>query len=121
LDGGPALEIRPRREIAIRFAYELEGDERCDCALVFEGVEAFKCTYYHSRDSSMLEAYDRLISRGQTSWLNEIAATLTRNGGNAEGLRHLMINFDDGPAVEVLCRSFRVENSQRSEEAPGAR
>ncbi len=110
LDGGPAFEKRLGRDVAIRFSYESEDDSRSSGALVFQGVEAFRCTYHRARDASMLEAYDKLVDRGSSAWLEEICGNLMRNGGDARGLLHLMIDFDDGPAYEVVCRSFRVEN-----------
>ncbi len=83
---------------------------RRSSAVVFQGVEAFKCTYYRARDASMLEAYDKLVDRGPSGWLEELCANLRKNGGEAQGLVHLMIGFDDGPTYEVVCRSFRVED-----------
>lgn len=110
LDGGPTFEKRLGREAAIRFSYETESDARRTSALVFLGVEAFKCTYYRARDASMLEAYDTLVDRGRSAWLTEVGANLKRNGAEARGLVHLMIDFDDGPCYEVVCRSFRIED-----------
>ncbi len=109
LDGGPVFEKRLGREIALRFSYESEGDGRRTSGVVFQGVEAFKCTYYRARDASMLEAYDKLVDRGPSAWLEEVRSNLKRSGGNAHGLVHMMINFDDGPTYEIVCRSFRVE------------
>jgi len=109
LDGGPVFEKRLGREVGIRFSYESEDDARRTSTLVFVGVEAYKCTYYRARDASMLEAYDKLIDRGPNVWLEEVRANLKKNGGEVPGLVQLMINFDDGPAYEVVCRSFRVE------------
>jgi hypothetical protein len=105
------LEKRLGREVALRFAYEADEDgTRATSALLFEGVEAFKCTYYRACDGTMLEAYDALVDRGSTQWLNQIRANLAHNAGNADGLRHLMITFDDGPAYEFVCRSFHVDD-----------
>jgi hypothetical protein len=109
LDGGPVFEKRLGREVSFRFSYEWGDDARRTAALVFAGVEAFKCTYYRAGDASMLQAYDQLVDRGASAWLTEVCANLKKNGGVAEGLIHLMITFDDGPTYEVLCRSFRVE------------
>lgn len=110
LDGGAVFEKRLGREVGLRFSYESEDDVRRTSAVVFQGVEAFKCTYYRARDASMLEAYDKLVDRGPSAWLEELCANLRKNGGEAEGLVHLMIGFDDGPTYEVVCRSFRVED-----------
>lgn len=109
LEGGPVFEVLPRRDVAIRFAYEAEDDSHREETLLFQGVEAFKCTYYRARDASMREAYDKLVDRGPSAWLEEMRGNLKKNGGESKGLRHLMINFDDGPAYEVVCRSYRVE------------
>lgn len=108
LDGGPVFEKRARREIALRMSYET--DDGVDVvALVFEGVEAFRVTYDRARGDWMLEAYVRLVDLGQTSWLSEISGNLTQHGADAAGLAHLIINFDDGPCYEVICRSHRLE------------
>jgi hypothetical protein len=109
LDEGPVFEIRGGREVALRFSYEAEDDERLTRAIVFRGVEAFKCTYYNARDASMLESYDTLVDRGPSAWLEDVSANLKRHRADARGLAHLLINFDDGPAYEVACRSFGVE------------
>jgi hypothetical protein len=109
LEGGPKLQVRPRREVAIRFVYEDEEGRSQESSLVVRGVEAFKCTYYRARDWSMHEVYDRLMDRGATPWLAEIIGSLNLNGGNSEGLVHLMINVDDGPCYEFVCRTFVVE------------
>ncbi len=39
---------------------------------------------------------------------------MKKSGADAQGLVHLLINFDDGPAYEVVCRSFGVEGEARS-------
>jgi hypothetical protein len=109
---GPSFEMRLGREAALSYSYEGPDDLRCPEAVVFQGVEAFKCTYYRARDPSMLVAYDRLVDRGTTAWLEEVRANLAKNAGDATGLVHLMINFDDGPAYEFVCRSFRIEKAQ---------
>jgi hypothetical protein len=82
-----------------------------EVVLVFEGVEAFKVTHYHARSDAMLEAYARLIDLGRTPWLSEVCANLERHRDDrgTTGLAHLMINFDDGPCYEVVCRSYRIE------------
>lgn len=79
--------------------------------LLFEGTEAFRCTYYRSRGDDMREAYDRLVDRGNTDWLREIRNNLSLHRGDSSGLSHMMINFDDGPCYEVICRAFRVETT----------
>jgi hypothetical protein len=110
LEGGPVFEKRLGREVALRFSYEVTDDDaRRTSAVVFLGVEAFKCTYYRARDASMLEGYDKLVDRGPSAWLDEVSTNLTKNGADTQGLVHLLINFDDGPAYEVVCRSFAVE------------
>jgi hypothetical protein len=108
LDGGPVLEKRAHREVALRMSYESDAGVQVT-ALVFEGVEAFKVTYDRARGDWMLEAYDRLLSHGESAWLGEISGNLKRHGGEAAALAHLMINFDDGPCYEVVCRSHRLD------------
>jgi hypothetical protein len=109
LDGGPIFETRLRREVAIRFSFESAEGVRRTTAIVFERTEAYKCTYFGARDASMLAAYDTLVDRGMTSWLTEAGTNLKKNGCDSQGIVHLMIYFDDGPAYEFVCRSFRIE------------
>jgi hypothetical protein len=109
LGTGPTFEIRPKREVVIRFSFEDDRDVQRREVVVFRGVEAFKCTYYHARDPSMRKAYDQLVDRGLSTWLEELSANLRGKGVDVQGLAHLMINFDDGPAYEIVCRSFSVE------------
>jgi hypothetical protein len=75
-------------------------------ALVFAGVEAFACTYYRARAAWMLEAYDRIIDCGRTSWLRDVSENLK---DDTLRLQHLAINFDDGPCYEFVCTGFRME------------
>jgi hypothetical protein len=50
-----------------------------------------------------------LVDLGETEWLSEVAASLQQHHEDTTGLVHLMINFDDGPCYEVICRSHRLE------------
>lgn len=102
------LEKRLGREVALRMAYETETEVR-EVALIFEGVEAFRVTYDRARGDAMLEAYDCLLSLGRTPWLVDVSENLERHGASPIGLDHLIINFDDGPCYEVICRSHRID------------
>jgi hypothetical protein len=114
---GPELEMRPKRAIAIRFAFDGvahdDGREKT-LALVFDGTEALKVTHYNARPEWMLVAYDRLVDLGETTWLLETRDELQRRGTSAHDVRHLMINFDDGPCFEILCRDHAVEGPMAS-------
>jgi hypothetical protein len=112
LDGGPVLEKRPGREVALRMSYETDEGGQV-VALVFEGVEAFKVTYDRARGDWMLKAYDCLMDTQLPSWLSEIIGNLRQHGGDTSGLSHLIINFDDGPCYEVICRSHRLESATK--------
>lgn len=109
---GVRLVEMHRREIALHMSYEANEGGAQSSTLVFEGVEALKFTYYHARSEAMLDAYDSLVDWGQSQWLSEIAENLLRHRSDPGGLKHLMINFDDGPCYEVICRSYRVETSR---------
>src|ERR1700733_10915926 len=84
LGSGPVFEIRLGRDVVLRFSYEAEDDTRRTSSLVFQGVEAFKCTYFCARDESTLEAYDRLVDRGKSAWLDEVIANLKKNRAQAQ-------------------------------------
>lgn len=112
LDLGPVFEVCPRRLVAFRMAYEVAEGER-EITLFLDGVEAYKVTRYRARSDAMLVAYDKLVDMGESEWLNEVRGTLARHGGDPTGLVHLMINFDDGPCYEFICRTHRVEEKPR--------
>jgi hypothetical protein len=101
------FEKRIGRVVAVSLSYEGEGRVE-HVTLLFEGVEAFKCTYLSASDPSMLEAYDCVIDCGQTDWLVATRQRLSERGVNTD-IRHLMIFFDDGPCYEMLCRSFHFD------------
>ena len=86
-----------------------EDDEDGAVRIIFDGVEAFRCTYHHACTPEMIETYDRLTDVGRTGWLDAVRRQLSSFGEDDEALRHLMIYFDDGPCYEFICRGFRVE------------
>lgn len=100
------------RELAGRTCAILCRYDREDgLQMVFEGVEAYKCTYHQACTLEMIEtAYDTLVDLGDTTWLAGVKGQLAGYSSDATELRHLMIYFDDGPCYELICRSFRVEH-----------
>jgi hypothetical protein len=79
--------------------------------IIFDGIEAFKCTYHLACTVDMIETYDNLTDLGITPWLSSIQQQLSEHGGDRLALHHLIIYFDDGPCYEFICRSFRVESA----------
>jgi len=109
LGAGVVFEKRPGREIALRYEREDSTGEPKAEALVFEGVESFKCTYGQACGDWVLPAYDQLVEVTESAWAEEVATQLRKGGRAQPPLRHLMIYFDDGPCYEAICRAFRVE------------
>lgn len=115
--GNTTFAALPKRDAAIIAEGDDDG-EAITLRIVFEKVEAFKCTHYRARTPEMRIAYDKIVDLGETSWLTEVRNQLRQNGdpvessaspGTLKKLAHLMINFDDGPCYEFICRSYRVE------------
>jgi hypothetical protein len=106
----PRLEKRLGREVALVLKYEQETDGTdILVSLVFDGTEAFRCTYYNAIGQSASSAYNRLSDVGASPWLSEVKSNLAFHQADLEGLTHMMIMFDDGPCYEFICRTFRVE------------
>jgi hypothetical protein len=83
-----------------------------DLQIIFEGVEAYRATYYNARSLEMVRAsYDELVDLGDTDWLHEINKRMTPGIDRSGKLYNLLINFDDGPCYEFICRSYRVEDT----------
>jgi hypothetical protein len=99
-----------RRKCVLLFSYEDEEDGKpLFLELLFDGVEAFKCTYHHACTLEMRAAYDQVMSLDESGWLISVKSQLTKHQDDVNGLRHMMIYFDDGPCYEFICRSFRTE------------
>ncbi len=104
------------RKCSLEYSYEGAEDFSAIFEnLIFDGVESFKCTYYRSCSLEMIEAYDKVIDVGNSSWLSEIKQNLLQAGENAESLKHLRIYFDDGPCYEFVCRSFEVVSEEQKD------
>ena len=98
------------RTCALEFEYEAEDDNTVHVKLLFEGVEAFKCTYLFACTDEMIRAaYDRVVDLGSSEWLEAVRNQVQRNGQDAKDLKHLMIYFDDGPCYEFICRDLTVD------------
>lgn len=102
----PSFAVLPKRQCQL--SMEFEGSSGViSNALLFEGVEAFKCTYMTSCSAEMFNtAYGKLVRLGSTQWLAETQAANSRRSPSE--LQHLMICFDDGPCYEFICTAFRV-------------
>ena len=109
---GAAFHQLLGRTCALAGEYEDDDDNVVSLKMLFEGVEAFKCTHNTAVTVEMIEtAYDQVADLGSTEWLTQIESQLVDSREDATGLRHLMIYFDDGPCYEFICRSFRAEEN----------
>ncbi len=108
LDYEADFQMLAGRACSLTCGYAIDDNRAVKLNLLFDGVEAFKCTHYHACTLDMIEAYDEVVDRGSTEWLGSIRERLSRYDENVSKLRHLMIYFDDGPCYEFICKEFRV-------------
>lgn len=110
---GSTFQKLPRRACALLCEYEDDSDRTLSLKLLFDGVEAFRCTYHGACSPEMIRnAYDKVVDIGATEWLNTVQGQLVTYGSqNVDKLKHLMIYFDDGPCYEFICRTFGVEEA----------
>ncbi len=113
---GCVFEKLPRRACSLRCEYEDEDDNIVSLKLLFDGVEAFKCTYQGACTPEMIRsAYDKVVNMDRSEWLSAVTGQLVDFGVQDVGqLKHLAIYLDDGPCYEFICRTFRVEQSNQS-------
>lgn len=110
---GPDFAVLPKRQCEISFVIEGGDGNLAKVSLIFEAVEAFKCTYMTSLSADMINAaYGKLVDVGTSQWLlesrqrnTEYAAKTKRSSPD---LKHLMICFDDGPCYEFICVGCRT-------------
>jgi len=115
LFGGPFLKVLAKHQCEIAFSLEPDSGSEKWLSLLFEGVEAFKCTYLTSLatiDQNLRkEAYGTLISVENSPWLTSVQGSCAEYHTAATTtpmkLHHLMICFDDGPCFEFICAGFR--------------
>lgn len=107
---GVSLQVLPKRTCALTCEYEGERDEVISLKLIFEGVEAFRCTYYKACPVELIRtAYDKVVDLGASPWFSEVTERLTGAVLDVPELRHLVIYFDDGPCYEFICREFHAK------------
>ena len=108
---GVTFEELPKRACALLCKYEDDSENVVKLKLLFDGVEAYKCTYYLACSAEMVRiAYDKVVDVGSSEWLSDINEQLVVNlAQNIGELKHLMIYPDDGPCYEFICRTFEVE------------
>jgi len=102
------FQVLPRRECAIVFPNEVDQGRTNYLSLVFSGVQAYKCTYFHAI-TPVPEAYDTLIALEDSKWLDSIKHQMAAHGDDTSKLQHLIITFDDGPCYEFICESFQAK------------
>ncbi len=103
----PSFAVRPKRQCEI--SLEFEGSSGLvSNKLLFEDVEAFRCTYLTFCTAEMFNtAYGKVVRLdANTQWLTEIKSAGNRKAPTE--LQHLMVCFDDGPCYEFICAGFRV-------------
>jgi hypothetical protein len=111
LTRGASFAALLKRECELSFYIEgADGDKKA--GIVFDGVEAYKCTYMTARSVEMINvAYDKLVRLDGSPWLAEVKANsseyYTKRLGAPKQLQHLIICFDDGPCYEFICVGFK--------------
>lgn len=110
--GSPVFNVLIKRQCELSFYIEGTEEEQ-RIALLFAGVEAYKCTYLTSCSAEMFNiAYGKLVKLGATPWLNEVLITYVKGSQAPTELQHLMICFDDGPCYEIICAHFALSPSE---------
>ena len=113
LTRGPNFRELAKRNCELEYYVETEdGGDRRE-AVIFEGVEAYKCTYLTALTVEMIKtAYDKIVRISPSQWLAEVKrsnALFYQNLPQApKEPQHLMICFDDGPCYEFICIDFKT-------------
>lgn len=111
LTRGPSFAALLKRECELSFYVEADdGDKKA--GILFDGVEAYKCTHMTARSVEMINtSYDRLVRLDGSPWLAQVKANsapyYAKRQASQKELQHLMISFDDGPCYEFICTGFK--------------
>ena len=72
----PIFTVELGRRCSLFYTYEIDNtNSEVHERLVFEGVEAFKCTYYTANSIEVFDAYGRILKLDRSAWLHEIVKT----------------------------------------------
>jgi hypothetical protein len=107
---GPSFAALMKRQCELSYFVESDDGDR-KASIIFDGVEAYRCTYMTARSVAMIRAaYDRIVRLGETEWLVEVRQAVhefySRRRSAPPMLQHLMICVDDGPCYEIICTTF---------------
>lgn len=113
---GPHFRELSRQRCELLFSLEsTDGSEQWH-ALVFGGVEVFKCT--HSKSIGTIphdvrrEAYGKVIIVSNSVWRDQVNTSYSEHmrgyNESPRNLHHMAIYFDDGPCFEFICSEFKV-------------
>ncbi len=109
------FEILPKRVCSLELSYEESDDTVSSTLILFEDVEAFKCTYFRSCSVELIRlAYEKIVDLNNTNWLKEIRDNLEKSKIEATSLKHYAIYFDDGPLYEFICKSITINKKIKS-------
>jgi len=103
--------LQQRRSCLWWVAEKDEGGGRHE-ALVFKEARFYRFTHFLSLDyasQAFGDKFCQLVDLGQTALLEEIAANSARNRPPLEGLKHMVIFFDDG-LFEFVCQDFEFQS-----------
>lgn len=106
---GPTFAMLMKRQCEISFHIEGDDGDTPKISLLFDGVEAYKCTCLTSCTAEMFNtAYGKVVRLESSSWLKDVLKVSEGRSTSPRDLQHLMICFDDGPCYEFICRDFKV-------------
>ncbi|MGJ4945916.1 hypothetical protein ACQR1W_35505 [Bradyrhizobium sp. HKCCYLS1011] len=103
------MALTKRRCELSYFAEADDGDRKI--AVIFDNVEAYRCTYMTACNVGMARmAYDQIVRLDDTDWLEEVRRSVeqfhSKRRSTPPPLQHLMVYFDDGPCYEIICTGF---------------
>lgn len=105
----PEFVVLRHRECVLRLLVERNDGAGKEIALLFTGVESYKCTFLPACTAAMFNlAYGKLVSL-DSAWLAEVRSTGKKDRATVDALLHLMITFDDGPCYEIICSSWSIK------------
>lgn len=114
---GPFLNERPKREYRLEFTIEGLVGEEVMVTLVFEDVEAFRCTHMKALRSVNAElrkqSYGSVVAIEDSLWFTQVRTAYvsycTSSRLTPKELSCLAITFDDGPCYEFVCGGFKTQ------------
>lgn len=110
---GPKITFEPQK--VLHYSYEIEREDGSPetAVIIFSGVQWLEIYHEPAEAAKIGERQrDRVLDLGVTDQLKRIAKSVAQyyhdRGDRSNDLRHIRLDPDNGPQLDLICEGFEV-------------